>query len=63
MKPGVRSSPYLTMLEESKEIVLLGGDTESGPISDLWLYDLDSEIVNIYTVEIRRYERKSSSKS
>jgi hypothetical protein len=45
MKPGARSSPFLTMLEESRQIVLFGGDTESGPISDVWVYDLDSEIV------------------
>ena len=47
MRPGPRSGAYLTMLEDSGQIVLFGGDTESGPISDVWLYDLDSEIVII----------------
>ncbi len=45
MRPGARSSAHLAMLEESRQIVLFGGDTNSGPISDVWLYDLDSEIV------------------
>lgn len=45
ISPGARSAAYLTILEESSQIVLFGGDTESGPISDVWLYDIDSEIV------------------
>ncbi len=45
MSPGDRSGPYLTVLEESRQIVLFGGDTKKGPISDVWLYDIESEIV------------------
>jgi hypothetical protein len=43
--PGKRSNSYLIMLENSRQIVLFGGETEKGPISDVWLYDLDSEMV------------------
>jgi hypothetical protein len=45
MNPGARSRPFMTMLEDSREILLFGGDTNSGPISDVWLYDLSGEIV------------------
>jgi hypothetical protein len=45
MRPGPRSGAYLTILEESRHLVLFGGDTDSGPISDVWVYDMDSEIV------------------
>jgi hypothetical protein len=44
-KPGPRSAAHLAILEESRKIVLFGGNTESGPISDVWLYDIDSENV------------------
>jgi hypothetical protein len=45
MSPGERSGVFMAVLEESRQIVLFGGSGESGPISDVWLYDLDSEIV------------------
>lgn len=45
MRPGARSGAYLTVLDESRQIVLFGCDTDTGPISDVWLYDMDSEIV------------------
>jgi hypothetical protein len=45
MTPGPRFESYLVMLESSRQIVLFGGSTESGPISDVWLYDIDSEMV------------------
>ena len=45
MSPGKRSNSFLTIIEGSRQIVLFGGDTESGPISDVWVYDIDSEIV------------------
>jgi hypothetical protein len=35
----------MAVLEESRQIVLFGGFGESGPISDVWLYDLDSGIL------------------
>lgn len=43
--PGARSSPFITILEESRQVVLFGGNSETGPISDVWIYDLDAEIV------------------
>jgi hypothetical protein len=46
MNPGARSRPFMTMLENSREILLFGGDTKNGPISDVWVYDLSSETVN-----------------
>jgi hypothetical protein len=45
MNPGARSNPFITILDESRQVLLFGGDTEIGPISDVWLYDLDSESV------------------
>jgi hypothetical protein len=46
--PGKRSNSYLIMLDNYRQIILFGGETEKGSISDVWLYDLDSEMV-IYT--------------
>jgi hypothetical protein len=45
MNPGGRSNSLLIMLEESRQIILFGGDTESGPVLDVWVYDIDSEDV------------------
>jgi hypothetical protein len=45
MSPGGRASAFLTVLEDSREIVLFGGNSESGPVSDVWVYDIESEVV------------------
>ena len=45
MNPGARSGAYMTVLEESRQILLFGGDTVDGPISDVWLYDIEGETV------------------
>jgi hypothetical protein len=45
MSPGARANQFMTILDESRQVLLFGGDTGSGPISDVWLYDLDSESV------------------
>jgi hypothetical protein len=43
--PGNRANTFITVLEDSRQIVLFGGNNDSGPISDVWVYDLDSEVV------------------
>jgi hypothetical protein len=45
MNPGPRAGAFITVLEESRQVVLFGGISESGPISDVWIYELDSEVV------------------
>lgn len=47
INPGPRSGAYLTILkgEEARQMVLFGGDAISGPVSDVWLYDMNSEMV------------------
>jgi hypothetical protein len=45
MSPEDRSGVFMSVLEESRQILLFGGIGESSPIPDEWLYDLDSEIV------------------
>lgn len=46
LKPGPRSSPFLTRLISQRKILLLGGITSNGPISDIWLYDIDYQTVS-----------------
>jgi hypothetical protein len=45
LNPGPRSSPFLTRLISQRKILLLGGITSNGPISDIWLYDIDYQTV------------------
>ena len=47
LKPGPRSGSYLTRLTSQRKLLLLGGDTSYGPISDTWLYDIDYQTVNL----------------
>jgi hypothetical protein len=47
MNPGPRVNPNLAILKDSNKIVLFGGGTDFGLISDLWIYDIESEIVII----------------
>jgi hypothetical protein len=42
--PGPRSEPYLVSLK-SGEILLFGGNTKSGPVSDLWVFDIENKYV------------------
>jgi hypothetical protein len=45
LNPGARSDAFITVLEDTRQLVLFGGDAEGGPISDIWVFDLDSETV------------------
>jgi len=45
MSPGSRSNNFITMREESREIVMFGGDSDGGPTSDLWAYNIEDEFV------------------
>jgi hypothetical protein len=45
LKPGPRSGSFLTRLKAQRKLLLLGGDTSNGPISDIWLYDIDNQTV------------------
>ncbi len=42
ISPGGRASACLTVFEDSREIVPFGGNSESGPVSDVWVYDIQS---------------------
>lgn len=45
LKPGSRSNPFLVKIRNQRKLVLFGGDTSYGPVSDLWLYDIDQQSV------------------
>lgn len=45
LRPGPRASPFLLRLQDQRKILLFGGDTAYGPISDLWTYDIDYQTV------------------
>jgi N-acetylneuraminic acid mutarotase len=45
LSPGPRSSPFIQILPEAKSILLFGGINEKGPLSDLWIFNLDNNIV------------------
>jgi hypothetical protein len=45
MSPGSRSNNFITMREESREIVIFGGDSDGGPTSDVWAYNIEDETV------------------
>jgi hypothetical protein len=48
INPGARSAAYLTILEEEyRQMVLFGGDTKNGPVSDVWIYDMDNQTVKV----------------
>ena len=38
--PGGRSDPHLVYLADQGKILLFGGNSRSGPTSDLWLFDI-----------------------
>lgn len=44
--PGARSDSFLVPLKNQAKILLFGGQTKSGPTSDLWLYDIPNQSVN-----------------
>lgn len=44
LNPGPRSDPYLASLDEDR-LMLFGGNTKSGPASDLWEFDIDNYYV------------------
>lgn len=43
--PGPRSSPFIQILPDAKTILLFGGMNEKGPLSDLWIFNIDNNIV------------------
>ena len=45
LTPGPRSDAFMRVLQNQREILLFGGDTSTGPISDVWLYDIENESV------------------
>lgn len=42
--PGPRSDPQIVALDNDK-ILLFGGNTKSGPVSDLWEFDIENQYV------------------
>lgn len=47
LKPGPRSNAFITSFRDQRKIVLFGGDTSNGPISDIWLFDIENQSVMI----------------
>lgn len=45
LTPGLRSSPFMAALNNQSKLLLFGGDTPNGPVSDVWLYDIEGESV------------------
>ena len=43
--PGPRIAAFMQVLEDQKSILLFGGNTQKGPISDVWLLDIDNVMV------------------
>ena len=43
--PGPRANAFLTSLKHRSEILLFGGHATNGPVSDVWLYDIENERV------------------
>jgi hypothetical protein len=44
ISPNPRSEPYLISLN-SGQMLLFGGNTKSGPVSDLWMFDIENQYV------------------
>ncbi len=63
ISPGNRASTFMTVLEDSRQIVLFGGNSESGPTSDVWVYDLDSEVVMFIQWQIAATKGKAPSRA
>jgi hypothetical protein len=45
MSPGPRIDSFITVLEETGQIVLFGGISDGGPTSELWTYEIEDESV------------------
>jgi hypothetical protein len=45
LTPGPRSQTFITPLRSQDKILLFGGNTKSGPVSDLWLYNIENQSV------------------
>lgn len=45
MSPGQRLNSFITIREESREIVLFGGISDGGPTSEVWGYKIEDEAV------------------
>lgn len=46
LTPGRRSNAFMTALKDQQKLVLFGGDTSTGPASDVWVFDLENESVS-----------------
>lgn len=58
LTPGPRSQAFITTLQSQNKILLFGGNTESGPVSDLWLYDIENQSVRF--IQWRAVDDKGS---
>jgi hypothetical protein len=45
LTPGPRFDARMKVLKNERSILLYGGTTMRGPISDLWLFDIDNFMV------------------
>jgi hypothetical protein len=46
LNPGPRSEAYLFPIEATSKIVMFGGNSLTGPVSDLWEFDINNESVS-----------------
>lgn len=45
LRPGPRSESFLLRLKDKRKLLLFGGITSYGPVSDLWTYDIEYQAV------------------
>ena len=66
LTPGPRSQTFITTLRSQDKILLFCGNTKNGPVSDLWLYNIENQSVRYIqwkivddngTIPIRTYYR------
>lgn len=48
--PGPRIGAYIHILEDENKILLYGGKNKQGPLSDLWIFDIESHMVTSSSV-------------
>ena len=46
LNPGPRSEAYLFPIEAAGKIIMFGGNSLTGPVSDLWEFDINHESVS-----------------
>lgn len=45
VSPGPRTEAFLIALDNSRKLLLFGGNSKNGPVTDLWEFDIDNSSV------------------